>query len=81
MPKKYTGKVLNTTELYADPAKGDFSVTDDLFLSSLVTNLSFSLSERVDKNFSSSVCNRDTVENDITVELLSTCSVEEIVGS
>lgn len=57
MPKKYAGKVLNTTELSADPAKGDFSVTDDLFLSSLVTNLSFSLSERVDKNFCSSVCN------------------------
>lgn len=51
MPKKYTSKVLNTTELSADPAKIDFSVTDDLFLSSLVTNFKLSLSERVDKNF------------------------------
>ena len=81
MPKKYTSKVLNTTELSADPAKVDFSVTDDLFLSSLVTNFKLFTFWASGQKLLVLPFATDTVENDITVELLSKCSFEEIAGS
>lgn len=81
MPKKYTSKVLNTTELSADPAKIDFSVTDDLFLSSLVTNFKLFTFWASGQKLLVLPFATDTVENDITVELLSKCSLEEIAGS